>query len=258
MARSRSRLRRRMLLLAPSVLLVGLATTACTPNDCDPAVYVRGADLSGTDQTGKRLHACDLSQLDLADADFTDAHLSSVDLRGTVLDGADLQNVNLGAADLRGASIEGTELAGATLALTRSGPTTGTPASLPVGWQDVGGYLLGPFAQVEEAGDALVGAPLGGSDLTGAVIADSDLHGASFVGARLVSARLYLADLSGADLRDAEIADLDLEGTVLDGADLTGATGMPRHADQASFASTTCPTGVSTDLAPACDGQWLG
>ena len=101
------------------------------------------------------------------------------------------------------------------------------------------------FAELDLAGQNLVGLPLPGSDfaradLTGANLSEADLSRANFARAALQGANLTRTDLrgayfgperipdapdrEGADLTDADLTDADLTGADLRHADLTGAT----------------------------------
>lgn len=101
------------------------------------------------------------------------------------------------------------------------------------------------FAELDLAGQNLVGLPLPGSDfaradLTGANLSETDLSRANFARASLHGANLTRTDLrgayfgperipdapdrQGADLTEADLTDADLTGANLAHADLTGAT----------------------------------
>lgn len=100
------------------------------------------------------------------------------------------------------------------------------------------------FAELDLAGQNLVGLPLSGADFaradfTGANLSESDLSRSNFARAQLHGANLTRTDLRGAyfgperipdapdqrgaDLTDADLADADLTGGDLSGADLNGA-----------------------------------
>ncbi|MGA8724989.1 MAG: pentapeptide repeat-containing protein, partial [Acidimicrobiales bacterium] len=102
--------------------------------------------------------------------------------------GLDLAGLDLAGADLNSADLDSTDLSGATLTGVSSGVILGTPSALPTNWTLMGGYLLGPGAD-------LVVANLSGLDLAGL-----DLAGANLSSANLNSANLDSADLSGATL----------------------------------------------------------
>ena len=171
------------------------------------------ANLSGADFSGADLSGVDLSGVDFSGADLREVDLNGADLSGADLSGADLSFVssgnimgsptalpsswrliqgyligstaNLSGADLSGTDLSGVELSnanlsGANLSSVISGNITGSPSALPVNWQLIQGYLVGPFVNL--AGADLVGADLTGVDLTGAVLTDADLSGADVSG----------------------------------------------------------------------------
>lgn len=136
---------------------------------------------------------------------------------------ASLAGVNAGSADLTGADVSqanvtATDLAGAVLTGIASGGLTGTPASLPGHWSLVGGYLVGPGANLSSA--VLLSADLANADLTGASMEDADLTGADLADAQLTGADLQLAYLGGTDLGGAQLAGASMAGT--SSGDVTG------------------------------------
>jgi uncharacterized protein YjbI with pentapeptide repeats len=153
-----------------------------------------GANLSGVDLVGANLKGADLSGANLAQADLSGATVEGATLDGTVLAGAKVSRLASGSitgtptslpaewtvvsgylvgpgANLRGASLASTNLAGlnlddvdltyADLTKVRSGKITGVP-SLPGQWKLVGGYLVGPTADLSRA--TLTGVDVGGVD----------------------------------------------------------------------------------------------
>lgn len=163
--------------------------------DCDTDLFfpywtytssLAGKDLRQCEPYTSRFDGIDLTGVDFGEAILWDSSFA----------GSNLTNANLGRADLGGS-----DLSTATLTGVRSGGTIGSP-SLPAGWAAIGGYLVGPGAN-------LGGAKLAGADLTGV---------------RLAGARLTSADLSGADLSGVDLTGANLIGANLAGADLTGAT----------------------------------
>ncbi len=179
------------------LVVAGIGVTACQPGiDCNGAVYYPGADLSGSDQSGKDLYGCELVGIDFSGANFTGTYLRNADLTGSDVSGATFAGADLGNAKLIDAEVEGAELASAVSFLVQSGDVTGTPASLPADWSLRGGYFIGPYAN-------FVGKVLSGIDLS-----HTNLTGAFLTG----------ADLTGADLRYASMAGTHLDATALDGA----------------------------------------
>jgi uncharacterized protein YjbI with pentapeptide repeats len=154
-----------------------------------------------------------------------------------------------------------------------SGGITGTPASLPPGWQLIGGYLIGPNANLTSAN--LAGLYLGNADLQGAILFAANLSGTNFAGATLTGVRaagitgtplnlppgwivtvndlfehtlvgpganltnlfLEVANFTGASLAGANLTKADLGGAILTGVDLTGVVWL----------HTVCPDGTNSD-----------
>ncbi len=178
-----------------------------------------GADLTGADLSGSDLVGADLHDTDLRDADLAGADLDDAMLTGTDLFGADLSGSTLAGAIVRQGNLSAVDLAGADLSRLRmqgvsSSGITGTPRLLPVDWSLVGGYLIGPGANLDAAD--LSFADLTGVDLTGADLSDADL----------ISADVSDADLSGANLVGADVSDADLRGTDVSDTDLADLAGM--------------------------------
>jgi hypothetical protein len=109
-------------------------------------------------------------------------------------------------------------LANANLKLARltnvsSGGIATTPSVLPVSWQLINGYLIGPKANLANAvlDDAdLEDAILTEANLTNATLNRTNLEGASLAGANLTgavtsNARLISSILTGANLTNAQI-----------------------------------------------------
>ena len=156
---------------------------------------------------------------------------------------------NFAGATFRGANFGGANLAGASLKSTHflqisSGKITGRPSSLPSGWRIVGGYLVGPTANL--VGARLVNANLAGANLTGATLAGAILTGVQSggiagapsalpakwrlirgylvgPGANLSATDLSNVDLSGVDLTAANLSEGTLTGANVSGATFTGA-----------------------------------
>lgn len=152
----------------------------------------------------------DLSGDDLVDVDLSNAYLTSADLTSAELIGVNLTDASMTAANLDGATLEravlsGTDLTQASLVAVAGDAITASPLpSLPAGWQLVGGYLVGPQAD------------LAGADFD----LDTGLASADLAGANLTEASLDGVDLSAADLDAATLTDANLAGTDLSGADL--------------------------------------
>jgi uncharacterized protein YjbI with pentapeptide repeats len=184
---------------------------------------------------------------DLATIDFTNSDLSGSDFSGYDLTGVDFSGSDLTGANLSGATITGAEFRTATLTGVTSGGLVGTPVGVPANWHLIGGYLVGPSAD-------LTGANLTGLDLSGFDLSDANLSGATLTNANLSGTALlranlagvisggitgvpaslptgwalgggYLfgagADLHGKDLTGANLSGIDLHGTNFAGTDLT-------------------------------------
>ena len=239
-----------------------------------------GANLSGVDLVGANLKGADLSGANLAQADLSGATVEGATLDGTVLAGAKVSRLASGSitgtptslpaewtvvsgylvgpgANLRGASLASTNLAGlnlddvdltyADLTKVRSGKITGVP-SLPGQWKLVGGYLVGPTADLSRA--TLTGVDVGDVDfakvnLVG--ISSSGLTGTpqalpkgwafingSFVG---LGVNLRGANLRGADLRGVDLSNVNATGAQLAGANLSTAILSGANFSRANLAS---------------------
>jgi len=149
-----------------------------------------------------------LNQTNLQDADLSYASMSDASLVNSWIIGAKLYGTYLANANLKGVS---------------SGGNHGTPAALPPRGTDVSTYLVGPYAQLGNAG-------LSNADLAGVAAYDANLSGAD-----LVNDNLSGANLSYSDLTDAYRAGANLTGADIEGAKLSGSTWST---------TTTCPNGV--------------
>ena len=143
-------------------------TQAMTGKDCDPAVFHPGAANSGLHLANANLTDCDLSGEALVGADLHGAsvqYAQPVGLgpderrpRRCVAVGRELDRHHPrrrgphGRGSLIGTTISGAQLSGATLSGIHTAVLGGLPSTLPVGWQVVRGYLVGP-------GAGLVGGP---------------------------------------------------------------------------------------------------
>ncbi|HWE65156.1 MAG TPA: pentapeptide repeat-containing protein, partial [Acidimicrobiales bacterium] len=232
-----------------------------------PAASLTGDDLTGFDLRGLSLTGADMDSAILNGADLTGVDLSGTSLNGMMGQGvignpqlsvgwaqlggfllgpgANLTNATLPGGtianvNLYGANLSGADLSAAQLVHVASGSVVSYwPAQLPDGWTLVGGFLLGPSADLTDA--TLTGLDLDGVDLTQATLSGVNGRGltgapqlpASWViragtllgpGSDLVGANLSGSDLTGVDLSGANLTDVGLEGATVTGADLTGAT----------------------------------
>jgi len=166
--------------------------------DCDPWTYGPYTTYTAS-LAGKDLRLCQLYTSSFAGVD-----LSAADLSEAILWDASFTSANLTGADLTRAEVGGADLSTATLTGIRSGSTQGVPL-LPAGWSAVGGYLVGP-----------------GANLTGVDLTELDLTGVSLAGTNLTGADLSGIDLTGKDLTGATLTGADVTGTNLTGTVLTG------------------------------------
>jgi uncharacterized protein YjbI with pentapeptide repeats len=215
------------------------------------AVDLTGLDLSGTDLTGVRsgktnCTGCTLPTgwtwtgrasgfligpgANLEFADLTDLDLSGANLRGARLVGADLLGADLTGAILTGVDADAAELGAATLTRLISGGVTGAPL-LPAGWRLVGGYLMGPDANL--TGANLTGFDLTGANLRGANLGDATMHdtrsgGVDCTGCTLPAGWIWTglpsgylvgpgATVTGANLTGLDLTDADLAGVTSGG-----------------------------------------
>ena len=204
-------------------LVVVLGVTAATAATC-PAVSSAGlvtpAPAPGVDWSGCNLRGANLAGGDLSGADLSGAYLAHANLTGANLTGADVGSAWLAWTTMTGANLAGAVLASSHLYLVVSGQITGTPASFPASWSLAGGYLIGPYDNLENASLARVS--MSGADLENAMITQADLSGANLANADLANAELYGSDLSGANLTDADLNTFYIYNLTLTGANLSG------------------------------------
>ena len=206
------------------------------------------------------LQGCDLAGVNLTGRDLLDADLNGTDLVGAQMSGARLTGAELGGADLLEAN----------LVSVCSGSITGVPSALPSQWSLVGGYLVGPYANLK-------GADLAGADLADSVLSSSALNDANLTNAvlsnvtsgnitgtpRALPANWSLVDgyligaaanLAGADLMDADLAGVTLTDANLVGATVTGATVTGANLGGADLAELT--SGYVTGIPDAFPVNW--
>ena len=147
---------------------------------------------------------------------------------------------NLAFSTINGSNIQGASFAAATLANLRVTSVTGSAASLPTGWNQLGSLLLGPGVRLYGASLAnlnlgtqdLTGASLSGVDITNAVLASTTLTNIVGAGATGIPASLpanWIAtgtNLVGPSANDsgANFSHADLSGLNLANANFSGAT----------------------------------
>jgi uncharacterized protein YjbI with pentapeptide repeats len=110
-------------------------------------------------------------------------------------------------------------LASSNLQGVSSGAINGTFAGLPAGWSVMGGYLIGPGAN-------LSGAKLSGFNLTGVTLTAANLSGAD----------LSKTTLTGANLAYSSFANATLSGSVV--------SGQAPNVTGAFWSNTTCQGGA--------------
>lgn len=273
-----------------------LASVTCpTVNQSTGAVSPlpqAGDDWSGCDLAHANLSVSELTNLNLSHANLTDANflitkinggdLSHANLTGANLIGAkvsanatdaNFSDANMTGTNLTAATISGAIMGTATITSIETFNTVGVPASLPAGWTDIDGTILGPTADAWEA--VLKGADLSDLDLDEANLSGADLMDAKLAGTNLSGATLsgvisggvtgtpslppgwlvangYLAgngaNLNGADLSGTDLTSLDFSGTDLSGADLSSAD---LAGDNLSGANLRQANLTSADLAGA-------
>lgn len=218
-----------------------------------PFVILHRANVERADLTGAELNFA----RDMTDADFAGAVMKRIQLEKTDFANADLSGATLTDADLYHSTMDGVRLTGVI-----SGGISRAPRSLPPEWNLVGGYLVGPGANLHGAN--LSGLDLSGATLTG--VRSGDITGVpaalpprwKLIDGHLVGPGVDLSgldlrgkDLGGTDLSRADLTRANLEGANLHGAELTTATWGT---------GTTCPDGQVTgeNLRDCTDhlGRW--
>jgi uncharacterized protein YjbI with pentapeptide repeats len=250
-----------------------------------PKAKIVAADLAGADLTGMDLEGAQVHDTSFSDATMHNIRLSGIQtalvnfsgakLNGAIMNGGNALFDNFTGTDLTGAHITSSTISGskfdrsiftgATLTGTKfgrdffiqsefqsvvSGGVVGTPDSLPLNWQVVNGYLVGPTANLHGAllsNAHVIDADFTGADLTGATFAGATVSNSSFTRANLMGTTLAGATLTGVSsggivttpaslpgtwtiIHDylmgptANLTGADLTGANLTGADLTGAT----------------------------------
>ena len=197
----------------PRLVIVWVLTMLITALGLAPISSAEPPCVPGPDRS---LVGCDFSGDNLTNADLTNADLTNADLTNADLTNADLTNAILVSAILTGARLSGADLTG-----VRSGGIEFLPALLPDPWRIVGGYLIGPSANLASAnltGANLTGANLTNANLTGANLTNANLTGANLTNANLTSANMAYANLTNANLFGADLTGVrsgDISGTPL-------------------------------------------
>jgi uncharacterized protein YjbI with pentapeptide repeats len=190
----------------------------------------REANLKNANLANQNLAGVTLSFADMTGANLTNVSSGGIDGIASELPafwtvvsgylfgpGANLQGADLSNAELFDLNINGVDLSGTSLLQLKSARLTGTPSGLPAGWRVLGGYLLGPTADLESA-------EMAGLDLSGQNLAGANLKWARLQLTNLSGANLEGADLTNAFLAGANLVSVNLEGAILKDADLSGVT----------------------------------
>ncbi|MEI6700868.1 MAG: pentapeptide repeat-containing protein, partial [Actinomycetota bacterium] len=207
-----------------------------------------GANLTGLNFTG-----LDFGTVDLTGAIFTGTHLGGANLshvtltgvasgsiigdpdalpsqwklvngylvgQGANLSGANLTSQNLAGVKLTGADLNNAKFASSNFLNVSSGGIIGRPASLPTDWQLLGGYLIGPGAD-------LTGATLTNASLTNANLANVNFTNTNLTGAQLSGAGIVNANLTGTILTSTNLTNAHFAGSTLASIVSGGITGTP-------------------------------
>jgi uncharacterized protein YjbI with pentapeptide repeats len=200
-------------------------TNANLNNTIFTGATLTNANLTGANLTNANLSTSGLSGADLADTNLTLANLENANLTGANLTIADLTGSYLYEANLADTDLTNTDV-NSSLQDASSGGITGTPSVLPTGFSLVGGYLIGPDADLYLAnltGLDLSNADLAGANLYAATLSYANLTDADMSSASLALASLDTANLTGANLHEASLAFADLNAANLTDADLSDA-----------------------------------
>ena len=208
-----------------------------------------GFDL-GTDNFGSfnltaNFSQANLSGTSLQNHDYSSSTFSKANLSNANLSNANLSNANLSNANLSNANLQGANFDQAILTGIKSGLIQGQPLNLNESWSQMGGYLVGPSANLSHAdlsnttlsnlnlsGTRLNYADLSGSDLTNTNLSSANMNFANLISANLQSANLAQAHMDYADLDSANLSGANLTSTIMFGTNLTNTM----------FASTTVPS----------------
>jgi uncharacterized protein YjbI with pentapeptide repeats len=205
---------------------------------------VQGCDFSGRDMFNAALDYSDFSETNLSnvrarysywvEVNFTNANLSSAIfylayMANSNFTGANLTGVNFGLVNLDNVDFTGANLTGVS-----SGGVWGVPATLPDKWKLIGGYLIGPGADLRNAN--LSGLDLTGADLTGATL--TGVKSGGIIGKPVLPTGYQLVGGyifgPGANLANAKLDNIDIWWADFTNVDLRGAS-----VDNASFIYST-------------------
>jgi len=232
--------------------------------------YWSSTNLTGSNLTNMTLHGAWLGATNFTNANLTNADFTQTNMPGAIFKGANLTGIrsggvvgtpasmpkrwsvrggyiigptaNLAGADLSGMDLSGVDLSKANLTGVRSGGITGTPLHLPKSWSLLGGYLIGPGADLRGAKLDNLGIWFG--DFTNANLEGASVSGAAFIYCKMTGVKSgkisgiphamsgtlvkgYIinegVNLEGADLQGANLSGLGFRNANLRSADFTGA-----------------------------------
>jgi len=177
----------------------------------------RETSLVGANFTGADLNYSNLNSADASSANFTYTRLFHSSFAGANLNDSIFSRAVIGDANFTGASMESTNLSTAILASAIRSSNVAGEAIMPNSWMLRGGYLLGPFAEINQAN--LSGLNLEGVNLTG-----SYLGRANFKDALLSNAKFERSHLDGSNFTNADLSNAVLLNAKVDAVNFTNAT----------------------------------
>jgi uncharacterized protein YjbI with pentapeptide repeats len=154
------------------------------------------------------------STLDLSGRNLSGLDLSTANLTGVNFTNANLSGSNLTGAYFRDVNIQGANLANTVLNDIITRGITGTPATARAGYQQIGGFLIGPRVN-------LWGQNLAGLNLAGANLWRAQLSGADFTGANLTNANLAGTLLMNTNFSNATLSRVNISTSIANGANFT-------------------------------------
>ena len=203
-----------------------------------------GANFTGANLAGFDLGTDNFGSFNLT-ANFSQANLSGTSLQNHDYSSSTFSKANLSNANLSNANLQGANFDQAILTGIKSGLIQGQPLNLNESWSQMGGYLVGPSANLSHAD--LSNTTLSNLNLTGTRLNYADLSGSDLTNTNLSSANLNFANLISTNLQSANLAQAhmdyaDLDSANLSGANLTSAIMFGTNLTNAMFASTSVPS----------------
>ncbi len=232
-----------------------------------PGVYLDpGPNLDNADLNHADLSHATFVQGSFVHANLSNAKLSSIDLQSSDMTGANLTNANLDIAHIDDVKLDNASLNGvwSGRADGGGGNVLGYPASLPSGWMQRKGLLIGP--NVDLSNTKLSGEDLSNANLSGVNVTNAEIDGVTLSGIRSggvtgtpaslpahwqITSGYFLgpevnldsADLTNVDLGHADLTNAKLYDTVLTNTDLSNATLTGVQSDNL----TTVPAALPPD-----------